>query len=75
MLNNLQIDCKRFFWRTQQQQEVDYIEERDGKIHAYEFKWTEKKRHKIPLTFIKAYPEATSSMIHTDNYLNFLRGE
>jgi hypothetical protein len=72
MLNNLQIDCGRFFWRTQQQQEIDYIEEMDGNIHAYEFKWSARKPHRIPATFLNAYPGTHSGMVHPGNYLDFV---
>ena len=72
LLNNLQIDAKRYFWRTAQQQEVDYIEERDGQLSAYEFKWTEKKMNKLPSTFLKAYPDALTSFVNSSNYLDFV---
>ena len=72
LLNNLQIDAKRYFWRTAQQQEVDYIEERDGQLSAYEFKWTEKKMNKLPSTFLKAYPDALTSFVNRSNYLDFV---
>jgi uncharacterized protein len=68
------LDYRGFFWRTQQQQEIDYIEERDGKIHAFEFKWSGKKPLKIPVTFLKAYPEASTELIHSEYYLDFLGG-
>ncbi len=74
LLNNIQSDFKRYFWRTQQQQEIDYIEERDGKLYAFEFKWSEKKKPKIPATFLKAYPESFTAMINRDNYIEFLVG-
>lgn len=74
LLNNIQSDFKRYFWRTQQQQEIDYIEERDGKLYAFEFKWSEKKKPKIPATFLKAYPESSTAMINRDNYIEFLVG-
>ena len=73
LLNNLQIDAKRYFWRTAQQQEVDYIEERDGQLSAYEFKWTEKKTNKLPATFSKAYPDALTSFVNNSNYLDFVK--
>jgi uncharacterized protein len=72
LLNNLQIDAKRYFWRTAQQQEVDYIEEKDGQLSAYEFKWTEKKTNKLPATFLKAYPEALTFFVNSSNYLDFV---
>lgn len=59
-----------WFWRTQQQQEVDYIEEYDGKIEAYEFKWNAVKKVHAPKTFLDAYPEATFKVITPDNYLD-----
>lgn len=72
LLNNHQLNTNKFFWRTTQQQEIDYIEERDGQINAYEFKWNPNSKKKIPLTFIKAYPESNSELITTDNYTDFL---
>ena len=75
LMNNLQIDAKRYFWRTAQQQEIDYIEERDGQLSAYEFKWAEKKTNKLPVTFLKSYPEATSTFVNSKNYLDFVNKE
>jgi uncharacterized protein len=65
-----------WFWRTQQQQEVDYVEEYDGKIEAYEFKWNLTKSVRAPKPFLDAYPEATFKVITPDNYLDdFLLSE
>ncbi len=61
-----------YFWRTLQQQEIDYIEEINGHISAYEFKWNEHKRAYIPLTFKKAYKDAASHVISRANYSEFL---
>ncbi len=61
-----------YFWRTTAQQEIDYIEERDGKIYAYEFKWSTHKKAKIPKTFIKAYPNAIIKIISPDNFEEFI---
>ena len=72
LLNNHQIFSNTYFWRTTQQQEIDYIEERDGRISAYEFKWNQNAKKKIPLTFIKAYPESITELITSDNYIDFL---
>jgi uncharacterized protein len=71
-LNNHQLDRKQYFWRTAQQQEIDYIEEQDGKLFAWEFKWQEGARYKIPMTFTKGYPEASSGRIDRLNYMEFL---
>lgn len=62
----------RYFWRTTQQQEIDYIEERDATMYAYEFKWSKQNSVKIPLTFAKAYPDHQFDVITTDNYTRFL---
>lgn len=61
-----------YFWRTHAQQEIDYIEEYGGNIHAYEFKWSDKKAGKLPESFRKAYPEATFTTINSSNYEEFL---
>ncbi|MDT8393066.1 MAG: ATP-binding protein [Bacteroidales bacterium] len=71
-LNNNQVFANRYFWRTTQQQEIDYIEERDGQISAYEFKWNINSKKKISQTFVKAYPESITELINTDNYIDFL---
>ena len=54
-----------WFWRTKEQQEVDYIEEKDGNFCAYEFKWSDisAKKARLPLTFSRSYPEASFSVI------------
>ncbi|MDD5571940.1 MAG: ATP-binding protein [Bacteroidales bacterium] len=61
----------RYFWRTKEQQEIDYIEEYNGKMFAYEFKWN-KIKNKFPITFLKAYPDSKTSVITKDNYQDFI---
>jgi len=61
-----------YFWRTSQQQEVDYIEEYDGQIYAYEFKWNTKKNTRITKAFTNAYPQANTKVITPDNFEEFL---
>jgi len=61
-----------YFWRTHAQQEIDYIEEREGKVFAYEFKWSKHKKARIPKTFTNAYPEATSKIISPENFEEFI---
>lgn len=65
------IYAKTYFWRTVQQQEIDWIEEIDGKITAYEFKWKSKKKVKFPQKFIDAY-QAEVKVIDTNNYYEFI---
>lgn len=60
--------CSSYFWRTQQQQEIDLLEEEDGQLRAFEFKWSAKKKDvKAPDTFLKSYPDASFSVITPDN--------
>jgi predicted AAA+ superfamily ATPase len=61
-----------FFWRTHTKQEIDWVEEKDGKLAAYEFKWTTKKQLKPPALWLKAYPEAEFHVIHPKEYLDFI---
>lgn len=63
-----------WFWRTKEQQEVDYIEEKDGNFCAYEFKWSDisAKKARLPLTFSRSYPEASFSVISPQNVEDFL---
>lgn len=60
-----------YFWRTQQQQEVDLIEERDGYIEAFEFKW-KKKNARLPKPFSDNYPNVPLSVVTPDNYWSFV---
>ncbi len=64
--------ARMFFWRTQQQQEIDLIEEEDGKISAFEFKWNPKRKAKFPKTFTRNYPVTETSVVHPENYHDFL---
>ena len=62
-----------FFWRTKQQKEIDYIEEEDGRIRAFEIKWNpNKSATKCPKSFLSAYPDAEYKVITPDNIEEFL---
>ncbi|MCC5918141.1 MAG: ATP-binding protein [Cryomorphaceae bacterium] len=63
--------ARTYFWRTKQQQEVDFVEERNGKIYGYEFKWSMKKSAKIPKTFTNAY-NAETMIVHSENFREFV---
>ncbi len=54
---------KPYFWRTTQQQEIDYIEESDGSIKIFEFKWNPGKQVRFPTTFLKNYNVDSSKKI------------
>ncbi len=66
---------KSYFWRTQLQQEVDYVEDIDGVLHAYEFKWSKTKQPRLTETFAKNYPDHTFEVVSPENYQRFVRGE
>ncbi|MBK0369632.1 ATP-binding protein [Flavobacterium agrisoli] len=61
-----------YFWRTYDQQELDWLEERGEVLAGFEFKWNENKKSKIPTAFAKAYPDATFEVINKQNYLDFI---
>jgi uncharacterized protein len=60
-----------YFWRTKQQQEVDFVEEFGGKIFGFEFKWNSKKKQKLPKTFTETY-HAESKIIDKNNFREFV---
>lgn len=64
--------CNRYFWRTTAQQEIDYLEENNGEISAWEFKWNEKKKVKFPLTFTKAYAPGKTLTVSPANLEEFV---
>jgi hypothetical protein len=72
MLNNINNTPNKYFWRTTQQQEIDYLEDLDGTLSAYEFKWGIGKKARIPKTFLSAYPLAHTHIVDQDNYTNFI---
>lgn len=65
------IHANNYFWRTWEQKEIDWIEEKDGKIFGYEFKWG-KKKGKAPKDFFETYKTAKFKSIDKNNYLDFL---
>lgn len=60
-----------YFWRTYNKQELDLVEERDGKLFGYEFKWA-KKSVAAPTQWSNLYPDATYGVVHSENYLDFI---
>ena len=62
-----------WFWRTQQQKEIDYLEDENGQIHAYEFKWNaHKSTTKCPTAFSAAYPSASYQVVTPQSIEEFL---
>lgn len=64
-------DTQYYFWRTYDQQEIDLVEEADGRLRGIEFKWRSGKQ-RCPKAWTDAYPEATFEVVHRDNYLDFV---
>lgn len=63
--------CNSYFWRTKQQQEIDYVEEADGKITGFEFKWNPKAKTNIPNNFVTTY-NAEVTIVSKENFREFL---
>lgn len=63
--------CNKYFWRTKQQQEIDYVEETNGKITGFEFKWNPKAKTNIPADFVKTY-KAEVKIITKENFRDFV---
>jgi predicted AAA+ superfamily ATPase len=66
------IKTSNYFWRTYDQQEIDWLEEKNNDLHGFEFKWSPKKNPKAPAAFSNAYPDAQFDVIHSSNYLDFI---
>lgn len=66
------IDAGQYFWRTTQQQEIDLIEDFNGGLSAYEFKWSRLAKVRFPQTFTNNYPETQTKVISPDNLEEFL---
>ena len=61
-----------YFWRTYDQQELDWVEEGNGQLIGYEFKWNEKKKVKAPAAWSRGYPSASFEVITRGNYLDWI---
>ena len=66
------IYTNQYFWRTHAQQEIDYLEERDGKIYAFEIKWNRRAKVTFPGSFLTSYPEVETITITPDNFETYL---
>lgn len=62
--------AKMYFWRTKQQQEVDFVEEKNGKLNGFEFKWKDRKKQ-FPKNFMETY-NAEGHIIHRKNFREFI---
>ncbi|MEP6793390.1 MAG: DUF4143 domain-containing protein [Saprospiraceae bacterium] len=63
---------KSYFWRTKQQQEIDYVEEINGELIAFECKWNAKGKVSFSSTFTKEYAPKAMHVMNRNNYFDFL---
>jgi hypothetical protein len=61
-----------YFWRTKGQQEIDYVEESDGQLSAFEFKWNPQAKVRFPPIFMERYDVKEALAVHPDNFAEFL---
>jgi uncharacterized protein len=62
-----------YFWRTHDRQEIDWVEERGGKLYGYEITWKDSRR-RVPSHWQESYAEAEFLVITSENYLDFISG-
>lgn len=67
-----QIYSNNYFWRTWDGQEIDWVEERGGKLFGFEFKW-KSKEIKAPVQWLATYSNASFEVITQDNFLEFAK--
>jgi uncharacterized protein len=70
--NNNRKFLNTYFWKAYSGKEIDYIEEYDGRLFAYEMKWGSEKKHKCPKGFADYYKDYDFSVVNRKNYLDFL---
>lgn len=74
VLSNQKKSANFYFWRTYDQKEIDFIEERDGMLRAFEFKFGDDKIHgATQKEFLKTYPQSDLQLINTKNIEEYLR--
>ncbi len=61
-----------YFWRTYDGQEIDLVEERNGKLYGFEIKWSPKAKSKVPKDWFEKYKKAEYKIINNENYLDFI---
>lgn len=63
---------KSYFWRTKSRQEIDYVEEADGRFNAWEFKWNASARTRFHQSFVEAYQPVSTNVVTPDNFRTFI---
>jgi len=71
-ISNKSLYRNLYFWRTYDGQEIDLIEEYDGKLFPYEFKWNENSKYKLSSLWKENYKSEPLQIIHKKNYLDYL---
>ena len=70
-MKNNNLISNYYFWRNYEGKEIDLIEEKEGNLFAYEFKWN-KSSVRVPKNFIDNYQDSKFKIVNKDNYLDFL---
>lgn len=61
-----------YFWRTTQQQEIDFIEDNNDLLSCFEFKWSPTKKAYFPATFSSNYANSSFKVINPENFIEFI---
>lgn len=65
--------AQAYFWRTRTQNKIDLVEDVDGMLHAFEFKWKASAQARVPRSFTEAYPNSSFETITPEHFWNFIR--
>ena len=63
--------ARNFFWRTYDGQEVDWVEEQDGRLAGFEFKYGE-RAPSAPKAWRAAYPGASFEAVNSQTFPSFI---
>lgn len=72
-ISNTTVFPLMFFFEDDDRKELDWLEERNGKLFAFEAKWNPARRSRMPLGFEEAYPGTEFQVIHPENYFTVLK--
>jgi uncharacterized protein len=72
MMENHGRPAGRYFWRTSDQKEVDYLEEKDEMLTGFEFEWSRERRRRLPASFLEGYPGSKIERVDQTNYWQYL---
>ena len=62
-----------YFWRTTQQQEIDYVEESDGRFSVFEMKWNPRRANtQFPSSFLTAYDVRAKAVVTPENWMEWV---